>query len=81
MVCMTTWHCPICGKPISLQKTGKNGFLVSVFENEDGSPRSLRDDTQARVITLDNHYDDLLTEIICWDCSQKSMINHRVVQK
>ncbi len=73
MVCMTMWHCQKCGKAMSLQKTAKQGFWVSVFENEDGSPRALRDDTQARVITLDNPDYDLFSEMTCWDCSQKSI--------
>jgi hypothetical protein len=73
---MITWSCQKCGKALSLQKTGKNGFWISVFENEDGSPRSLRDDTQARIMTLDNPNDELPAKIICWDCHQKSMISH-----
>jgi hypothetical protein len=71
MVCMTTWACRICGKPLALQKTTKNGFWLSVFENEDGSPRALRDDTQARVITSDSSEERLFDNIICWHCSQQ----------
>lgn len=74
MVCMTMWHCQKCGKAMSLQKTAEQGFWVSVFENEDGSPRALRDDTQARVIAVDHPGSDLFSEMICWDCSQNNCL-------
>lgn len=70
--CIAEWKCTVCGKSLSLQRTSGEGFFISVFENEDGSPRFVHDDTQARVVNLpklENGYS--LQHLTCWDCSQK----------
>lgn len=69
--CIAEWKCTVCGKSLSLQRTGQDGFFVSVFENEEGSPRLIHDDTQARVVNLpplEGGYS--LKNLKCWECSQ-----------
>lgn len=69
--CIAEWKCTVCGKPLALKRTSQEGFLLSVFENEDGSPRLLNDDTQARVLHLSQSQNGYtLKNLVCWHCQK-----------